>query len=340
MSDAIQVLMVTAAAVDEAALGRVRAVSPRVRLETRVAPSVAKLDETWPGFRVLYTASDLPRPEQMPDLDWVQGHFAGVDQLLTAGSPLLQRVKLTTSSGIHATPMSEYALTMMLAFAHRLPQMAADQARAYWAETRWTDYVPGELRGKTLGILGYGSVGREMARLATALGMRVLALKREHGQKADTGWRIPGLGDPEGVLPERYYTADELPDLLAEADYILLTLPLTDATRHLINRQSLAAMKRSAVLVNVGRGGLVDEPALIEALQGGVIRGAGLDVFEEEPLPPDSPLWSMPNVIVSPHISGFSPVYDQRAMDLFAENMRRYLRGERMVNLVDLSGGY
>jgi phosphoglycerate dehydrogenase-like enzyme len=236
--------------------------------------------------------------------------------------------------------MSEYALTMMLAFAHRLPQMAADQARAHWSGTHWADYVPSELRGATLGILGYGSVGRETARLATAMGMRVLALKRGHTQKADTGWRITGLGDPEGVLPERYFTREELPQLLGEADYVLLTLPLTEATRQVINRQTLAHMKRNAVLVNVGRGGLVDEPALIEALQNGVIRGAGLDVFEEEPLPASSPLWGMPNVIITPHISGFSQAGDLRAMELFAENMRRYLRGERLYNLVDMSGGY
>src|SRR5258705_13727000 len=194
------------------------------------------LDETWPGFQVLYTAGGLPRPEQMPDLDWVQAHYAGIDGLITAGSPLLPRVKLTSASGIHATPMSEYALMMMLAFAHRLPQMADDQARAHWAGTHWADYVPSDLRGATLGILGYGSAGREAARLATTLGMRVLALKRAHAQKADSGWRIPGLGDPEGVLPERYFTRDELPQLLGEADYVLLTLPLTDSTRHIINR--------------------------------------------------------------------------------------------------------
>ncbi|MEP7357191.1 MAG: D-2-hydroxyacid dehydrogenase [Anaerolineales bacterium] len=340
MNSPIRVLMVTPAPVDEAALAPVRAAAPGAQLEMRVAKSVTELDETWPGFQVLYTAHDLPRPEQMPDLDWVQAHFAGMDHLLAAGSPLLRQVKLTTASGIHATPMSEYALMMMLAFAHRLPQMAADQTRAHWSETRWSDYVPTELRGQNLGILGYGSVGREMARLATALGMRVLALKREESPKADSGWQIAGLGDPEGVLPARYFTPDELPLLLADSDYVLLTLPLTEATRHIINRQSLAHMKRSAVLMNVGRGGLVDEPALIEALQTGRLRGAGLDVFETEPLPADSPLWSLPNVLVSPHISGFSPVYDVRAMELFAENLRRYMAGGHMFNLVDLSGGY
>jgi phosphoglycerate dehydrogenase-like enzyme len=332
--------MVTQSPMEEPALEQFLKVSPRVRLETRVAPSVAELSETWPGFQVLYTASDLPRPEQMPDLDWVQVHYAGIERMLSAGSPLLPRVKLTTASGIHATPMAEYALTMMLAFAHRLPQMAADQARQYWAGTDWTGYTPSELRGATLGILGYGSVGRETARLAAAMGMRVLALKRQPAQKADAGWNIPGLGDPDGALPERFFAPNELPQLLAEADYVLLTLPLTDATRHIINRQSLGYMRRNAVLVNVGRGGLVEEAALLEALQNGGLRGAGLDVFEEEPLPPDSPLWGMPNVIVTPHISGFSRAGDQRAMELFAENMRRYLRGAPLYNLVDLAGGY
>ena len=340
MNDDFEILIVTQAPIDEAALEPVRAVAPRVRLVARTAESLASLGGVWPAVEVAYTSRDLPTPAQTPNLRWVQTHFAGVDHVLSKANPILERITLTTSSGIHATAMAEYALMMMLAFAHKLPRMAANQARAIWAEDRWTDFVPRELRGATLGVLGYGSIGREAARLAREFGMRVLALKRDPSQTADAGWRLPGAGDPQGVLPERFYGLPELSDFLAESDYVLLSLPLTKDSRHIIDSAALKRMRPESVLINVGRGGLVDEPALVEALRAGRIGGAGLDVFEKEPLPADSPLWSLPNVLISPHISGFMPDYDRRAMELFAENLGRYLRGEALLNQVNLPRGY
>ena len=200
--------------------------------------------------------------------------------------------------------------------------------------------MPTELRGATLGVVGYGSVGRETARLAAALGMRVLACKRDPQQPLDTGWIWPGTGDPQGALPERFYGLDELHDMLPKCDYVLLALASTVTTRHIIDAEALRCMQRSACLINVGRGALVDEPALIEALQAGIIRGAGLDVFEQEPLPANSQLWSLPNVLLTPHQAGITPAYHERLMALFAENLKRYLGGQPLLNLVDMAAGY
>jgi phosphoglycerate dehydrogenase-like enzyme len=191
-----------------------------------------------------------------------------------------------------------------------------------------------------VGIVGYGSIGRETARLARALGMRVLACKRNPERKADTGWSLPETGDPQGSLPEKYYGIAELQAMLKECDYVVLTLALTPATRHIIDAEALRSMKPGAVLVNVARGALVDEPALIEALHSGQIRAAGLDVFEKEPLPADSPLWAMPNVLLTPHIAGLHPAHDAHLISLFTENLQRYLAGQPLLNLVDVAAGY
>jgi phosphoglycerate dehydrogenase-like enzyme len=169
--------------------------------------------------------------------------------------------------------------------------------------------------------------------------MRVLALQRS-SDPADHGYTVPGVGDPEGIIPERFYRPQELQDMLPECDYVVLAVPLTDATQELIGRDELRAMRPSAFLINIARGGVVDETALIRALQEGWIAGAGLDVFVQEPLPDDSPLWSMDNVILSPHISGSTPRYFDRAVDVFAENLRRYLAGEPLINRVDRTTGY
>jgi phosphoglycerate dehydrogenase-like enzyme len=236
--------------------------------------------------------------------------------------------------------MGEYVLMMMLAFAHRLPEMVRFQRRAEWAHDLWPEVGAQELRGAIVGIVGYGSIGREVGRLAKAFGMRVLALKRRAGQTEDAGWRLPGLGDPALEHVDRLLSRDELPALLGESDYVVLSLPLTPETRGMIGAAELGQMKHSAVLINVARGDLVDEAALVEALQEGKIGGAALDVFSQEPLPADSPLWRLPNVLLSPHAADVNAHYDARAIELFAENLRRYLDGRPLLNVVDLAQGY
>jgi phosphoglycerate dehydrogenase-like enzyme len=197
-----------------------------------------------------------------------------------------------------------------------------------------------ELRGRILGIIGYGSIGRETARLAAAFGMRVLALKRDPANRRDPGWCPAGLGDPDGSIPEKFYGSNECEAILRESDYVSVTLPLTEHTRRLVGAREIAAMKPGAYIVNIGRGEVIDEPALIDALRAGKIGGAGLDVFEKEPLPSESALWDMENAILTPHMSGANRGYMDKACELFADNLRRFVAGQPLLNLVDRRLGY
>lgn len=336
----LHVFVLTQSPIPDSLLETLRAVSPRLQVTHRTARKLDELGDVWGEVEVLYTTGLLPAPDQAPRLKWVQGHFAGVDHVIQ--HPLMQRVTLTTASGVHITNMAEYVLLMMLAFGHRLPRMLEYQARAEWPEPRWDLFVPDELRGATLGIVGYGSIGREVARLARAFGMRVLAAKRHVDDMNDAGWRPPEMNAAGEAHLDRVYPHSGLRAMLPECDYVVLIVPLTPETHHLIGAEELALMKRTAVLINVARGAVVDEAALIDALQRNLIGGAALDVFEREPLPGDSPLWRLPSsrVIISPHVSGFTPHYDARAMALFAENLRRYLNGEPLLNVVDVKAGY
>jgi len=206
---------------------------------------------------------------------------------------------------------------------------------------RWRLFVPAEVRGATLGVIGYGSIGRELARIAvSAFGMTVLACKRNPAERTDRGYGRPGSGDREGRLPAAWFGPAELPRMLPRCDVVVLCAPLTTDTRRLIDRTAISAMKPTAYFINVGRGASVDEVALAEALAEKRIAGAGIDVFVEEPPTADHPFYALDNVIVSPHVSGFLPSYDDRCAELFAENLRRYLDREPLLNLVDRARGY
>lgn len=313
------------------------------------ALEVSQLDlakKPWPDGRttaaeILYSygASKLPPLELAPNLRWVQFHSAGIDSLLDS-EIWHSDILLTSASGIHAPNMGQYVMAQILAWASRTPTWLYYQQRGEWPKDRWNKFLPDELRGRTLGILGYGSIGREVARLAKAFGMSVLASKRDARDVKDHGYALTGTGDADGVMADRIYPGAAARSMVAECDYVVVTLPLTQITRALVDEELLRAMKPGAFLVNVGRGGVVDQAALIRALKKGWIAGAGLDVFEKEPLPADSPLWSMDNVIISPHVSGFTPHYDDRAIDLFCANLGRYLAGEQLINLVDRRTGY
>ncbi len=324
----------------DAQLDKLRAVSPRFHVERRPGtwekPVADLLD---PNVDILYTSNARFSLSQVPHLRWVQLHSAGIEHIVD--SELWRSdIPVTNVSGIHAVPIAQYVWAQILAFAHRVPTMLRFQEKHEWAHNRWDNFAPRDIRGQTIALVGYGAIGREVARLAQAFGTRVLATKRAVGDQLYRGWRMPGVGDNDGSVPERYYPPEALHEMLAAADYVVVSAPLTPSTRHLIGAAELAAMKPSAFLVNIARGGLIDQAALIEALRNGKIAGAGLDVFDPEPLPADSPLWGMENVVISPHVSGFTLHYDDWATDLFAENLRRFLADEPLINLVDRREGY
>jgi phosphoglycerate dehydrogenase-like enzyme len=197
------------------------------------------------------------------------------------------------------------------------------------------------VRGAVLGIIGYGSIGRELARIAkSAFGMIVIACKRDPSVRANPGYHLPGTGDPEGALPDEWLGPEKLTTLLAKSDVVVMCAPLTRETHAMIGARELETMKPSAYFINVGRGATVDEMALAKALRERRIGGAAIDVFAQEPPPAGHPLYVVDNVIVSPHVSGFLPSYDDKCAELFAENLRRYLVGRPLLNLVDRARGY
>jgi phosphoglycerate dehydrogenase-like enzyme len=272
-------------------------------------------------------------------LKWIQLLSAGADHVL--GGPLKTiAIPLTTASGIHATPIAEYTLASMLAYAHRIHLAIRAQARREWMRSGAFMGSVDEIRGRTLGIIGYGSIGRETARLAAAFGMKVFALKRNPADRFDPGWSPAGLGDPDGQIPARFFGPEDREAILGESDYVSVTLPLTDHTRKFIGEREFAAMKPGAYLVNIGRGEVIDERAMAAALAAAKIGGAGLDVFEHEPLESSSPLWDLENVILTPHISGANRGYMDKACELFAENLKRFAANRPLLNVVDPNLGY
>ena len=317
---------------------RIRRVSPDLSV-TRADAATAD----YSAVDVLYAGHPPRDLARVPRLRWVQLHMAGVNTLRDHPLFAESRVALTTTSGVHAATIAEYAITVVLALAHRVPRMVEWKARGAWPPDaeRWPLFVPSEIRGATLGIVGYGSIGRELARIAkTAFAMRVLACKRDPSRRADTGYALPGTGDPDGALPDAWFAPTDLGEVLRQSDVVVLSAPLTSATERMFDDRAFSAMKPNAYFVNVGRGGSVDERALERALRDGRIAGAAIDVFAEEPPLAGHPLYAIDNVIVSPHVSGFLPSYDDKCTDLFAENLRRYLRGAPLLNLVDRTLGY
>ncbi|MBI5301375.1 MAG: D-2-hydroxyacid dehydrogenase [Chloroflexi bacterium] len=328
---------------NETQINRLRAVSPNLELVQRSLPEGADTKDTtslFDGDEEIFYGTVPPRDlARAPRLRWAQLHTAGINHL--AAHPILQSdVRLTTSSGVHAVPIGEMTIAMMLALARKLPTMVRKQDQAEWSPHKWRLYLGTELHGKTLGVVGYGSIGRHVARIAKlGFGMRVLALSRS-GTRVDRGYVEPGTGDPDGSFPDAWFTLAQLRDLLAQSDFVLIATPLTPDTRDLIGDAELGAMKSSAFILNIARGGVVDEAALLRALNENRIAGAGLDVFEKEPLPADHALWRAPNVLLSPHVSAATPHYDDRAVALFAENLRRYLNGAELLNLINKEKGY
>jgi phosphoglycerate dehydrogenase-like enzyme len=296
--------------------------------------------EVWEQVEVLYSMYTLPEPEQSPNLSWVQSYLSGIDKIRGAEIFKQEGIQLTTMSGANASQVAEHAVTMIMALGHQLPEIFSLQQRAEWMTSKGTRYIPRELRGSTVGIVGYGSIGRQIARLVHGFGATVLATKRDVKHPEDPGYTPENMGDPDGDYFTRLYPPQAIRSMFKECDFVVVTVPLTRSTQGLIGPAQIAALKPDAFLVDVSRGGVVDHAALVTALTEGKLGGAALDVFPQEPLPTDHPLWSLPNVIITPHVAGFSPEYNVRANELFVANLYRYVAGDPLLNPVDLTREY
>lgn len=260
-----------------------------------------------------------PLLERAGRLKWVHALSAGVENLVVPAL-INSNIILTNSRGIHGIPVSEHVFSLILAFSRGLNLLLRQQQ-----EKQWHRVPTDEIYEKTLGIIGLGSIGREIAKRGKGLGMNVLATKRKMSDE---------------LFVDELFPAAQLYDMLPACDYVVAALPLTEETRGLLNEKAFAAMKQSAYFINISRGAVVNEADLIAALQTGAIKGAGLDVFAHEPLPPESPLWDMPNVIITPHLAALSPYYLDRAVKLFADNLTRFAQARDMLNVIDKSKGY
>ena len=270
------------------------------------------------------------RPEQFKlarKLKWIHSTAAGVGQLMY---PELRQsgITVTNASGIHTIAMAEHVLGFLVALARRFPDALRHQWQRRWAQQEiWDAQLrPRELRGQVLLIVGFGAIGHELAKRVRPLGMQI--------------WAVTRSGQGDTALADRILPASRLDEVLHEADYVVLAAPETPETHHLIGQKQLQQMKPTAFLINVARGSLIDEAALIETLERRAIAGAALDVAQQEPLPPESPLWSLDNVLITPHISAVSEYLWNRQTELLLDNLERWFSGRELRNQVDLKRGY
>jgi phosphoglycerate dehydrogenase-like enzyme len=269
--------------------------------------------------------ADFPM-DRVPRLRWLHSAADGVDYL--RGTPIMSSNVLVTNTRLFGTPIAEYVFASALAFYRDFPRMHQRfQTERVYPANQWAEYCGDELSGKTMAIIGFGDIGRALAKRARAFEMHVVGTRRS----------VTQVTEQDGV---RVYPAAALHEVLALGDVVVLSLPLTDDTEDLIDEAALGAMKPSAYLVTVGRGRVVKEAALLRALREGWIAGAGLDVHSQKPVPTDSPFFDLPNVIMTPHMSGITRNFHPRLTQLFCENLRRYLAGEPLLNVVDKRKGY
>ena len=318
-------------------LERIRAAAPGARIVTVSVEGLSDgpLDDVEVMLRGWLRTEAFDRLlVRAPRLTWVHSATSGVERALTPVA-LERGLVVTNARGVFSRPIAEYVLMMILSVSRRLPQLLELQR-----ERTWQPLEGVELRDVTVGIVGLGSIGRAVGALATAFGCRVVAVRR----RGEAG-SASSLRDDEGelfgeIVLDRVGGPETLPELLAESDFIVLAAPLTSETEQMINAETLAMVKPGAWLINVARGRLIDERALIRALREGGLGGAVLDTFREEPLPATSPFYDLPNVIVTPHTAWSSGRVLDRSVELFCENLRRFAKGDPLLNVVDPSAGY
>lgn len=289
-------------------------------------------DEAPESFEGLFCSTLPENIDQFTNLRWVQIDSAGFSQLIPANLP--QRgIVATNAAGVFDVPIGEWCLSMMVALARDLPGMLSNQRNAVWdRDARFQK----EIRGGTVGFWGYGGLAREAARLSRACGLKVHVLARGSLRKREDVFVLPGTGDPDGTLPDRVFPAAEWKEFLGGLDFLVMALPLTDATRGICGEQHLRALPDSAFLLNPARGPLIEESALVQALREGWFAGAALDTHYAYPLHPSHPLWKMPNVILTPHISGStgSPGFGGRIREILSRNLERFVENRPLLNRI------
>lgn len=340
MSEPVEVLITVP--LSDTLLNLLREISSN--LHFTLYPSAQKVEdipaEVWARSEVLFTQRLVPTAESAPHLRWIQFYTTNTSSLIDA--PLLQQAEViaTDLSGATAIQIAEHAVMMVLALGHSLHLALNSQEQVEWAHDRLERTLPVELYNSTVGIIGYGSIGRQIAHLLHPFGATILATKHDVFQPQETGYAIHGLGDPQGNLFHRLYPVEALKSMLRLCDFSVICLPLTAETRNLISTEELNAARPASFLVDVSAGGILDHEALILALQEHHFGGVALDVFPEEPLADTSPLWRMPEVMLTPHIAGASAHFDERAIILFSENLNRYLAHQPLFNQINPAAGY
>ncbi len=306
----------------KAHLAKIKSVHTDIKVTVLTNPSASLLKKELGDTDILFPTVGIPQTVQSPTVKWIHVASAGVDRLSQELKD--SSVIITNSSGVHPIPISEHVLGFMLMFARQLNIFYRTQVK----DKKWIKNEPEvfELHGKTVIIVGLGRIGSRVAMLAKAFGMKVLAVSRSTYKKSE--------------FVHKSYKYKDLETILKEADFVVDALPATHETAGMFDKKLFSKMKKSAYFINIGRGKTVNEKDLIEALKWGKIAGAGLDVFEMEPLPANSPLWKLDNVILTPHVSGHTPHYMDRVVDIFYENLRQFLAKKRLPNQIDKQKGY
>lgn len=310
--------------VTEQVLDRIRIAAPgsKIAIIKNREDWNAKSSEIAGDVDVVFGLRPAAKYTEMPNMRWGQQTGAGANWLFDMPEVADSDLIITNASGVHAIPISEHIMALMLSLSRKIHTYVKSQAMHKW--DRRGRLI--ELEGSTMGLVGVGEIGKKTAEKGAAFSMRVLGLRRN-----------PERSDPN---VDRMYGPGDLNKMLPECDWVVITTALTSETKGMIGEAEFRAMKESAYIINIARGPIIQEDMLVKALQEGWIAGAGLDVFEQEPLPPDSPLWEMNNVVITPHIAGATPFYVDRLIEIFTENLRRYQAGEPLMNVVDKKLGY
>jgi phosphoglycerate dehydrogenase-like enzyme len=319
-------ILIDAPLPDEAA-AKLRSLSRRVRLLRGLTPANLRLAE------VIYTEAADFDPSSAPALTFVQTNTSATNPQRRS-AVFRTSVPLCNAAGAYSPAVAQFALGLLLGGVRKLSLSHGFKASRTWPQDE-TPWCGDELRGAVVGVVGYGSIGREFARLANALGMTTVAYKRDPAARRHAGFRFAGTGDPQGKLPTRWFGPGELHRMLALCDHAVVTMPDVPGTERIVGRRELAALKPHAQFVNVGRGSVVDEAALVDCLQRGSLAGAALDVFSEEPLPSDHPLWTAPNLVMMPHVASWCRQQSALAAEVLVENVARRLARRRLLNVVD-----